>query len=276
MCWYVLPVVRLGLSVFGPAGVCPFVFFGGWKAGLVASQNFKAIKPIQRAQEVRNQLVRAIERGDYKPGDRLPSERELGEALGVSRVSVREGMRGLEAIGLVNVIHGRGAFVAEGPGERYLSPFADLIDMHRSEILELMRVRGALDELAAAEAAERGDPALIEAVERACSGFEQAAAEDHPLIEGLVGADIEFHLAIARASGSPLLEGLLEELNQLFAESRQVIFNQPRLVARSAKEHTAITEAIKTGQARKARTATARHIKSAIKALEQIRERSDG
>lgn len=234
------------------------------------SQSFKAIKPVQRAQEVRDQLVTAIQRGDYKPGDRLPSERELGEALGVSRVSVREGMRGLEAIGLIKVVHGRGAFVADGPGERYKSPFASLITIHRNEILELMRVRGALDEVAAEEAARRQDKKAIAKIERAYEKFTAAANAETPPIDELVNIDIEFHMAIAEASGSELLAGLLEELNHLFSESRHVVFTDPALVSRSAKEHTAIVEAIKSGNPKRARSAAARHIASSVKILERI------
>src|SRR5205814_1294850 len=73
----------------------------------------KTIKRIQRSAAVRNQLEGAIRRGDYAAGERLPSECELVETFGVSRVSVREAIRSLEALGHVTVQHGRGVFVTD-------------------------------------------------------------------------------------------------------------------------------------------------------------------
>src|SRR3989337_1135285 len=71
----------------------------------------RTIKRTQRSEEVRRQIEDAIRAGDFPPGERLPSERELVETFGVSRVSVREAIRSLETLGLVRVYQGRGAFV---------------------------------------------------------------------------------------------------------------------------------------------------------------------
>src|SRR6266516_4420093 len=105
------------------------------------------IKRTQRSEEVRLQIERAIRAGDFAPGERLPSERELVETFGVSRVSVREAIRSLEAQGRVKVEQGKGAFVSErrsGFGE----PMARWLEHHQDEVVELQRVRGALDGLA--------------------------------------------------------------------------------------------------------------------------------
>src|SRR5438128_5858138 len=118
------------------------------------------IKRTQRSEEVRLQIEGAIRSGDFAPGERLPSERELVETFGVSRVSVREAIRSLEALGLVRVYQGRGAFVSDrrsGLGE----PLARWLDLHRHEVLELLAVRGALDGYAAQLAAEHFDPAKV-------------------------------------------------------------------------------------------------------------------
>src|SRR2546422_9529088 len=112
------------------------------------------IKRTQRSEEVRLQIERAIRAGDFAPGDRLPSERELVETFGVSRVSVREAIRSLEALGQVTVHHGRGVFVTDrrsGLGE----PMARWLQLHRDETIELVAVRAALDALSAEQAGRR-------------------------------------------------------------------------------------------------------------------------
>jgi GntR family transcriptional regulator, transcriptional repressor for pyruvate dehydrogenase complex len=117
----------------------------------------EAVKRVHRSHAVRDGLLAAIRRGELKPGDSIPSERRLGETFGVSRVSVREAMRSLEAMNLVEVHHGRGAFVSDGPGTRFAEPFTNWLEIHRDAVIDLLKVRGALDELAAGEAARNHD-----------------------------------------------------------------------------------------------------------------------
>src|SRR5256886_15903370 len=137
------------------------------------------IKRTQRSEEVRLQIERAIRAGDFAPGDRLPSERELVETFGVSRVSVREAIRSLEALGLVRVFQGRGAFVSDrrsGLGE----PLARWLDLHRHEVLELLAGRGALGEDAAGSALENGNRAALGKGKAAHEGFASGAGAGGP------------------------------------------------------------------------------------------------
>src|SRR4051812_16438981 len=98
--------------------------------------SYSALPTASRTHQVREQLEAAIARGDYVPGDRLPSERELVELLGVSRVSVREAIRALEAVGMIEVRHGRGCFVARTAPEQYASSFSRWLAVHSDEIFE--------------------------------------------------------------------------------------------------------------------------------------------
>ena len=216
------------------------------------------IKRTQRSEEVRRQIEDAIKSGDFAPGERLPSERELVETFGVSRVSVREAIRSLEAIGLVRVYHGRGAFVNDrrsGLGE----PMARWLDLHRDEVLELLGVRGALDEYAAALAAENDDAAKIAVITTAHEEF-SAAVENEGSAADLVPLDIDLHIAIAEASGNRLLYDLLSDLHSYLAESRYLALVLPGRPARSAAEHADIVGAIANGDAPGARLATSNHI----------------
>lgn len=228
---------------------------------------FKNLTSGGLAHAVREQIVSAISSGEYGPGDKLPSEAELGAVLGVSRVSIREALQSLQTIGLIEVRHGRGSFVAKGPRDRYRTPFMEWLQVHRDEVLDLLKVRGALDELAAAEAATNADEATFEAIEQAQGRFRAAARAPSAAMDELIAADVAFHLAIAQASGSDLLRDLLADLNTLFAQSRDALFSLEDRAGQSATEHDAIVEAIRSGDGERARSAAARHLDSTRRTL---------
>lgn len=236
---------------------------------------FKGITSTHRSQQVREQIEQAIKRGDFKAGDRLPSERDLVEQFGVSRVSVREAIRSLEALGLVVVHQGRGCFVSEAYGNGYAAPFARWLAVHREEVLDLLKVRGALDELAAESAATRRDPADVEAVVGASREF-RAAAEAGVELATIVELDILFHEAIAAASGSELLTRLVRDLNAYLGESRAVVLAPKGRPQRSAREHEKIVQAIVGRRPGEAKAAAARHLDAVRAAIAELTEKTDG
>jgi DNA-binding FadR family transcriptional regulator len=222
------------------------------------------IRVVPRTEQVRDQLEAAIERGDYQPGDRLPSERELVDLLGVSRVSVREAIRALEAVGLLEVRHGSGCYVASRPSEEYATSFSRWISVHGEEVLELLKVRGALDELAAEMAARDADAPWPATLRELNASFRATDPEE---IGVLASRDIAFHEAIGDASASPLLATLLRRLHTTFAESRQAMLHPAGRAAESALEHDAIIAAIERRDPAGARAATAAHLRSVRGAL---------
>jgi DNA-binding FadR family transcriptional regulator len=229
----------------------------------IGADVLRTVSRVKRSEEVRLQLERAIRDGAFGPGERLPSERALVEAFGVSRVSVREAIRGLVAMGLVRVYQGRGAFVADrrsAIGE----PMARWIDAHRDEILELHTVRGALDELAAYLAAERGRDDAVAEIVAAHDAFEEAAEHGAP-IEQLVGRDVDFHISIAEASGNRLLYDLLTDLHVYLMEHRQLVSTSGRL--RPSAGHGRIVEAIRERDPVAAAAAAARHVAAVREAV---------
>ncbi len=228
---------------------------------------FSRLKLVPRSTQVRQQLGRAIGRGDYAVGDRLPSERELSEMFGVSRVSVREAIRSLEAVGLVEVRHGAGTMVTD-PAQRATRDLSRWMRTNRGEVLELLNVRAALDELAGELAAVRHDEAAIAAVRDACAAFTAAAATGRTQV--LAALDTDFHLAVADATDSQLLRNLLAELHNHLAESRAVFFVSEGRAQASAKEHAAILASIEKGDGAAARRATKKHIASVRKVMASV------
>lgn len=224
--------------------------------------SFTPLTSGSRADAVREQLLAAITHGEFRPGDKLPAESALVAQFGVSRVSIREALRTLKVLGIIDVRHGLGSFVARGPGERYLEPFASWLQVYRDEVTDLSKVRGAMDELAAAEAASTEDRPRIAPIVDAHTQFEIASEASASDVEALVELDVAFHLAVAEASGSALLTRLLTELNMLFNESRRAAFSIPGRARQSATEHGLIVDAIKAGDPERARQATSQHLLS--------------
>jgi DNA-binding FadR family transcriptional regulator len=209
---------------------------------------------------VRRQIEEAIRRGDFASGERLPSERELVETFGVSRVSVREAIRSLEGLGLLRVYQGRGAFVTDrrsGFGE----PIARWLEIHRDEILELLDVRAALDGFAAECAVRRDDAEHAAAIVVAEHAFARAVDDGAETAE-LVALDIDFHLAIADAAGNGLLYDLLSDVHLYLAEARHAVLAPEGRPAQSAAEHGRIRDAVVARDAEAARAATYAHFAS--------------
>lgn len=233
---------------------------------------YTALPAVSRTQQVRDQIQAAIDDGNYQPGDRLPSERELVELLGVSRVSVREAIRSLEAVGAVEVRHRRGCFVATSRSDQYASSFSHWLAVHHDEIFELLKVRGALDELAAESAAARAQDGDIERLRALNRAFRAADPQD---MQAVVACDVAFHDAVADASGSPLLAELLRELHETFNESRQATLRPPGRPAESAVEHDAIIAAIEQRDAVAARDAVVAHLASVRVSLTKLLETAE-
>jgi GntR family transcriptional regulator, transcriptional repressor for pyruvate dehydrogenase complex len=220
----------------------------------------RTIKRTQRSGEVQRQIETAIRNGDFATGERLPSERELVETFGVSRVSIREAIRSLETLGLVRVYQGRGAFVNDrrsGLGE----PLARWLDVHRDEVLELFDVRSALDGFAAELAVRNYDDDKIDAIARAEQAFAEAA-HDGASAADLVSLDIDFHLAIADAAGNRLLHDLLSDVHLYLTEARHLVLSSGERSAQSAEEHARIRSAIAARDAAAAVAATHDHFAS--------------
>lgn len=229
-------------------------------AGASALDGLRSVRRVSPTQQVREQLLSAIERGDFPPGSKLPSERELCATFGVSRVSVREAIAGLEAMGLITVRQGRGATVREGVAGRYAGPFAKYLQLHQAELVELLKVRGALDELTAEEAALHASASGLNKVTEACARFGAAAEADAHDLSRLAELDVAFHMSIAEAAGGVLLPKLLGELNGLLTESRRITLGLTGQPLRSAQQHQAIVDAIMAGDAVAARREANLHV----------------
>ena len=169
------------------------------RQALGSQSSFSRLSVVSRSKQVQDQLSSAILRGDFAPGDRIPSERELTDSFGVSRVSVREAIKSLEALGLVKVQHGNGCFVTNA-AVRQATNLGRWLDMYRQDLVDLIGVRGVLDTYAAELAAKRADEDAIAEVQLASEAFARAADEGATPVDRLITLDESFHTTIGKAS----------------------------------------------------------------------------
>jgi GntR family transcriptional repressor for pyruvate dehydrogenase complex len=203
-----------------------------------------------------------IERGELRPGDRLPAERELAVQLGVSRPSVRAGLRSLSAIGVLQTRHGAGTFITDGPPTLGSEPLSFLAALHGFTRDEMFEARRALEVGVAGLAAERANDEQIATIAEEITGM--FAALDDP--QTFLIHDIRFHRSVAEASGNPILGSLVEMVSALFYEQRRKTAQHGRDLKESAHLHRAIYHAIRAHDPKRASAAMNEHLSVAQQA----------
>lgn len=215
------------------------------------------------SDRIEQQILKLIASQEIKPGDRLPSERDLAVLLGVSRPSVREAVKSLEAHGRLEVRHGQGVFVTAPPSQKELR--AALAQQELS-LGELFAMREVLEVPAAGWAASASDQARIGAAEAALEDMDRVSSTSPADFARLQARDAAFHMRIVEAAGNRFLEQTLGILQEMLATGMQTTLVVPGRLAKSRTEHEAILDAVRRGDAAGARTAARRHIRSAQRA----------
>lgn len=161
------------------------------------------------------QLKRYIVSGHVKPGERLPSERELAERLGVGRSSIREALKVLEAVGLVEARIGEGTFITTHMGASLGRTIGLSLAAWGGTVIEIMEARRIFEVEAARVAAQRATPADIQALEIEVQRME-AAAEKQPY--EYLRADMNFHRLVGQATHNVLVAQIIINLIDLLEE----------------------------------------------------------
>lgn len=184
--------------------------------------------------------------GELKPGDRLPPEKELGEALGLSRSSLREAVKALEIIRVLDVRRGDGTYVTSLTPGLLLDVMSFVVDIHQDDsVLELFEVRRILEPAAGALATPHvtaDDVADLRAL--------LAQVDDTTSADDLVANDIVFHRRISERSGNAYLTGLLDTLSSSTVRARVWRgLTEEGSVERTLTEHRAIVDALEARDA---------------------------
>jgi GntR family transcriptional repressor for pyruvate dehydrogenase complex len=219
---------------------------------------------------VLDQILARLRDGGLRPGDRLPGELELTRLLGVGRSSVREALRALITLGLVETRPGRGAVVrlpAPDPLAHLAAHGASVEHLQKWALLDLLEVRESLEGQAAALAARRATAADLAAIEHHLAETAARIRDGRTYFR----ANARLHLAIARASHNAVLARSIGHLiGQARAYRERLMREAPGMPARDVAEHEAIVDAIRTGKAVEAQECAAAHIHSFTEAVRRF------
>ena len=221
-------------------------------------QLYKAVRPARLYEQIVEQIERSIVEGKLKPGDQLPTERELAQQFGVSRTAVREAVKTLTEKGLVESHSGRGTFVQASLAQNARSSLeAFLKHGNHHDRTHLVELREIIEPQVTALAATRIEEQQLAMMRDAVAQMERSMRKPEAYIE----ADLDFHLALAEAAGNPLILSLLDSVVGMLREQRMGIFRVNGGPERGQIHHKRILEAIERRDATAARLAMQEHLK---------------
>lgn len=179
--------------------------------------------------------------GELRPGDRLPPEKELSEKLGLSRSSLREAVKALELIRVLDVRRGDGTYVTSLEPRLLLEAMTFVVDLHEdSSVLDLFEVRRILEPAASALATHKANEEDLEKLRAMMS-----EVHGQTPVDSLVAHDIAFHGFISELSGNSYLASILESLSSSTLRARIWRgLTEEDAVARTLAEHAAIVDAM--------------------------------
>jgi len=221
--------------------------------------SFQPIRTERIYQKIVDQIRTMLTEGVLKPGDRLPSEREIADQMGVSRAAVREAFSALEMTGLIEVRPGEGSFVKSGD---ILTSFSLLQAMavDEEQAGEMFEIRRSLEGESAWLAAQRRTDEDLKNIRH---WLEQMGKDFSHFSHGEV-ADWEFHLAVAAASHNGLLLKVMHQLadamRRTVSTARRRLWAIPGMPQRLWEEHAAVYQAIEAQDRNQARKRMAYHV----------------
>jgi GntR family transcriptional repressor for pyruvate dehydrogenase complex len=215
-------------------------------------------RPQQSTEQVVSYVRTLITGGRLRPGDRLPAERDLAVQIGVSRPTVRAGLRALAAMGVVQSRHGSGTYIPSGPPILGSEPLSFLAALHGFTREEMYEARRILEVGAAGLAAERATPEQMTMLAEEVANL--FSAMDDP--QRFLVHDIEFHRTMAAASGNPIIATIVEMVSALYYERRRetAALASDRNLRDSSEMHRRIFQAVRAHDPQAARAAMNEHL----------------
>lgn len=221
-------------------------------------QLLKEVRKEKIFEDIVRQIRRLIKRGRLKVGDKLPPERDLAQAFKVSRASVREAIRVLEAAGLVKTRVGNGTFVETGSVENLVEPLAAVVVKGRESLMDIFSVRKMVEPHLAFLAAERATADEISELKRILGHQRTKMGNPEPVTE----IDYTFHLFLAKMAKSRVFLKLYNTLAELINQTREEFLQEGDRPQKSVKGHEEILLAIEKRDPALAKKAMASHLRN--------------
>jgi GntR family transcriptional repressor for pyruvate dehydrogenase complex len=223
---------------------------------------FQQIKKIRVYEQVIEQIIRSVEEGRIKPGERLPSERELAVQLSISRSVVREAMSVLNTSGVIEIRPGIGVFLLEDEVQQLVVRMNRLLNRDQIDLIALLEVRQGLEGQAAYLAAQRANPEDIERIHEAYGRLQRAVYN-----QSIAAAeDFQFHDAVVRASKNEIIAEMLRMLSDRLLkgleQSRSKSLRLPDRELEVLQEHWQIFLSIQAGDPEAARQNMLNHLEN--------------
>ena len=223
---------------------------------------FQKIQSEKLSHSVIRQVELLILRGILRPGERLPSERELAEKLGVSRPSLREAIADLQERGLLATRAGSGIFVADVLGSAFSPALARLFSDHEEAVFDYISFRRDMEGLAAERAARLASDTDLKVIGAIFTKMEAAHSKRNPRDEAAL--DAEFHLSIIEASHNVIMLHMMRSMYELLREgvfyNRQMMFKQRTTRDDLLNQHRAINDGLQSRDPARARAAVEAHL----------------
>jgi GntR family transcriptional regulator, transcriptional repressor for pyruvate dehydrogenase complex len=228
---------------------------------LAAKPMYRAVKTSRLYEQIVQQVEDSILKGQLKPGDQLPAERDLAHSFGVSRTAVREAVKTLREKGMVEAYSGRGTFVTNGTSHSIRQSLDLMIRINPQEgSANLAELRAVLEPEIAGLAALRIEEQLVSTMREAVAVMDRSLQDPDAYVE----ADLDFHLSLAEAAGNPLILSLLDSIVGLLREQRSRIFLVDGGPERGQFHHKRILAAILQGDPEAAREAMRAHLQQVL------------
>ena len=226
---------------------------------LPAVRSGNTVEPLVRT--LSDYLMDAIMSGKLKPGDKLPSDRSLSAEYGVGRSSIREALKVLSALGLINILPGQGTFIALEHTDFFLMPISWTLLIGTDNAKHLLEMRSIIEIETVRLAAEKADKKSLGELK---SQYEtMQAAYKSADFQAFLDSDLDFHLAIARCSGNPIIHNLLQTSRKLLSHISKTGMMTAEQLHEIASEHQAIYTSITEGNAKDAQEHMRAHLKRA-------------
>ncbi|MBS0126400.1 FadR/GntR family transcriptional regulator [Thetidibacter halocola] len=230
---------------------------------------FEPVQSEKLAAAVVRQIEQLILRGVLRPGERLPSERDMAERMGVSRPSLREAVAELQERGLLTARAGAGIYVSDVLGSAFSQALSGLFSRHDEAVFDYLSFRRDMEGLAAERAAIHGTDGDLAVIDTIFRKMEAAHAKRNPDEESSLDAD--FHLALIEASHNVIMLHMMRTMYQLLREgvfyNRQIMFRQRTTRSALLDQHRAINQALQARDPAAARKAVEAHLTYVEEAL---------